>query len=192
MKLTKMKWSNLAINGGVALIIGLVFIFLPHTLSLTIVKILGIILGITGITMLFATFFKQKHNGATNFYFVIQGVLNLGLGAIMIFNPKLMINFIMLVIGIWSLAIGLFQILYAIKIRKIINQGIFLLISGVLFIIIGITMIISPELVIATLLSIIGIFVSILGVILLYFSYLIYKYNKENYSKIIEDAQIIE
>jgi len=188
----KTKWSNLAINGGVALTIGLIFIFLPHTLTLTIVKILGVILGITGVTMLFVTFFKQKHNGAVNLYFVIQGVLNLGLGAIMIFNPKLMINFIMLVIGIWALAIGLFQIIYALKIRKVVNHGILLIISGVIFAGIGLTMIFNPELVIATLLSIIGIFISILGIILLYFSYLVYKSNKQINNDIIEDAEIIE
>ena len=66
------KWSSLAINGSVAFVIGLVFIFLPHTVTLTLVKILGIILGITGVTMLIATLFKQKNNGAINFYFVLQ------------------------------------------------------------------------------------------------------------------------
>ena len=186
------KWSSLAINGSVAFVIGLVFIFLPHTVTLTLVKILGIILGITGVTMLIATLFKQKNNGAINFYFVVQGVLNIALAAIMIFNPKLMINFIMLVIGIWALAIGLFQILYALKIRKVVNHGSLLIISGVIFTGIGITMIISPELVIATLLSIIGIVISILGVTLLYFSYLVYKYNKETPIEIIDNSVSVE
>ena len=188
----KIKWTGLAINGGVALIVGLIFIFLPQTLTLSIVKILGIILGITGITMLFVTFFKQKHNGAVNLYFVIQGILNLALGVIMIFNPKLMLDFIMLVIGIWALAIGLFQILFALKLRKIVNSGIFLIASGIIFVGIGITMIMYPETIVTTLLSIMGIIISILGVILLYFSYLIYKQNKETPIEIIDDSMSIE
>lgn len=190
MKKTKTKWSVLAINGAVALTIGLVFIFLPQTLTLTIVKILGAILGVTGIVMLFITFFKQKHNGAINLYFVIQGVLNLALGVIMIFQPKLMLDFIMLVIGIWALAIGLFQILYAIRLRKIVNSGVFLIASGVMFFGIGITMIAYPETVITTLLTITGIIISILGVILLYFSYIVYKQTKETPIEIIEDSVI--
>ncbi len=188
----KTKWTGLAINGGVALVVGLVFIFLPQTLTLSIVKILGIILGITGITMLFVTFFKQKHNGAVNFYFIIQGVLNLALGAVMLFNPQLMIKFIMLVIGIWAIAIGLFQILFAIKVRKIVNSGIFLIASGIMFVGIGFTMIMYPETVITTLLSIMGIVISALGVILLYFSYLVYTQNKETPIEIIDDSTSIE
>jgi uncharacterized membrane protein HdeD (DUF308 family) len=187
MEIKKTKWSGLAINGSVALVIGLIFIFLPHTLTLSIVSIFGAILSITGITMLFTSFFKQKQTGAINLFFIIQGIINLGLGAIMVFNPKLMIDFIMFVIGVWALAIGLFQILYALKIRKLVNYGILLIISGVIFGAIGITMIISPELVIATLLSIIGIFISILGVVLLYFSYSVYKYNKETPIEIIDE-----
>ena len=179
MKTRTTKWTGLAINGAVALIVGLIFIFIPHTLTLTIIKIIGLVLGITGIIMLFVTFFKQKHNGVINIYFIIQGVINLALGSIMTFNPQLMLNFIMLVIGIWALVIGLFQILFALKVKNFRNSGIFLLTSGITFIGIGITMIMYPKMVITTLLLIIGVVISILGVIILYSSYLIYKLNKE-------------
>jgi len=188
MKTRQPKWNGLAINGGVALLIGLIFIFLPHELTLLFVKIFGVVLAISGLGMLFVNFFRYK-KGALDLYYLIQGLLNLGLGAIMIFEPKLMVDFIMLVIGMWAVTIGIFQIIYAISVRKIVNSGLFLLANGVVFIGLGLIMILNPEVVIKTMIGIVGVLISALGIALLYFSYLIYKSNKFSSYEIIDDDQ---
>lgn len=172
------KWTGLAINGAIALIIGLIFIFLPQHFTVSVVKILGVVLSLSGFVMLFFSFFKRQHQGAINIYLIIQGILNLALGLIMFINPSLMIDFIMFVIGLWALTIGLFQVFYAIKVRKIVNSGMFLLANGIIFMGLGLMMIINPDVILHTLLSIIGSVISLLGIILLYFSFVIYKNNK--------------
>ncbi len=172
------KWTGLAINGGVALAIGLIFIFLPQEFILTIVKILGIVLAISGIGMLFFSFFNHKSKGSLNIYYLAQGILNLALGAIMVLKPIIMVDFIMFAIGAWAIAIGVFQIVYALKVRKIVNSGMFLLANGIIFIGLGLMMLFDPETVINTMLAIIGTIIGLLGVILLFFSYKVYQLNK--------------
>ena len=172
------KWTGLAINGAIALVIGLIFIFLPKHFTESIVKILGVALAVSGFVMLFFSFFRRQHQGAINIYLIIQGILNLALGLIMFINPSLMIDFIMFVLGLWALIIGLFQIFYALKVRKTVNSGMILLINGIIFMGLGLMMIINPEIILHALLSIVGALIALLGVVLFYFSFIIYKNNK--------------
>jgi len=172
------KWTGLAINGMIALIIGLIFIFLPQNFTESIVKLLGVVLSFSGIIMLSFSFFRKQHQGVINIYLIIQGVLNLALGVIMFINPNLMIDFIMFVIGLWAFIIGLFQIFYAIKVRKLVSSGMLLFINGIIFIGIGLMMLINPDVVLHTLLRIVGFLISFLAFALLYFSFIIYKNNK--------------
>ena len=172
------KWTGLAINGAIAFVIRLVFIFLPKNFTASIVMVLGLVLASSGFIMLFFSFFRREHQLVVNVYLIIQGILNLAIGAIMFVSPNLMIDFIMFVLGIWALIIGLFQVFYAVRIRKIVNSVMILLVSGLIFVGLGLMMIINPEVVLHSLLSIVGFVISLLGVILLYFSFAIYKNNR--------------
>ncbi len=175
MKIQKLKWTGLAINGAISIAVGAVFIFMPHQLILNIVQVLGIVLGLSGIAMLFFTFFQRKSKGAINIYYLVQGILNLALGLIMLYKPTIMVDFIMFAIGIWALAIGVFQIIFALQVRSIVNSGLFLLGNGIVFIALGLTMIVDPQLVIQTMLALIGAVVALLGIIILVFSYKVYQ-----------------
>ena len=172
------KWTGLAVNGLVALVIGVVFIFLPQELIVTIVKIIGIVLGIAGVGLLAYTFFNNKKKGVFNAYNIFQGILNLAVGVIMIVEPERMVDFIFFIIGLWTIAIGLFQVVYALRVRKIVNSGMFLLGNGIAFSGLGLIMILNPEAVINTMLAVIGGIIALLGIILIYFSFLVYKANK--------------
>ena len=172
------KWKGLAINGGVSLSIGLIFIFTDQVILWTIIKILGVVLAISGIGILLFSFYNHKSKGSLNIYYLAQGILNLALGAIMIFRPVITVDFIVFAIGVWAIAIGVFQIIYALKVRKIVNSGMFLLANGIIFMGLGLMMLIDPETVIKTMLTIIGSIISLLGVILLFFSYKVYQLNK--------------
>ncbi len=85
----------------------------------------------------------------------------------------------MFVIGVWALATGVYQIVFAIKVRKIVNSGMFLLGNGIAFAGLGAIMVIDPMEVIKTLMLVIGSVINLLGFILLYFSFIVYRFNKQ-------------
>ncbi len=190
MSIQKIKWTGLAINGAISIAVGSVFIFMPQELILSIVKILGIILGISGLAMLFFTLFHLKSKGPINIYYLIQGILNLALGIVMVSTPTLMVDFIMFTIGIWAVAIGIFQIVFALQVKTIINSSLFLLGNGILFVVLGLAMIFEPQLVIQSLLALIGSIVALLGIIILFFSYKVYQLQTTIKNKEIDDKTV--
>ncbi|MBN2669079.1 MAG: DUF308 domain-containing protein [Bacteroidales bacterium] len=186
MKTIQNKWSGLAIIGAIALLIGLVFIFLPHQFVETIVKVLGILLTIGGAGMLVYSYLHKNAKGSTNIYFLFQGFLNLAIGIVMITKPAQMINFILFIIGLWAVVTGIYQIIYAIKVWHIVNFGMFLLGNGIAFLGIGLVMLVNPTAILETMLVVFGIVIALLGLILLYFSYLMFKTLKTKNVEFIE------
>jgi len=109
----------------------------------------------------------------------LQAIVNLSLGLTMLFRTEQMVEFLMFVIGVWALATGVYQIVFAIKVRKIVNSGMFLLGNGIAFAGLGAIMVIDPTEVIKTLMLVIGSVINLLGFILLYFSFIVYRFNKQ-------------
>lgn len=186
--INNLKWTGLAINGLVAIIIGGVFIFLPQELIVTIVKLIGFVLGLAGLGLLIYSFLNNKKKGVYNAYHIFQGILNLAVGIVMVMEPQRMVDFIFFIIGLWTIAIGLFQIIYALRVRKVVNSGMFLLGNGIAFFGLGLIMILNPGAVINTMLAVIGAIIALLGIILVYFSFLVYKANKvTDYEDVTDD-----
>jgi hypothetical protein len=173
------KWINLILNGTIALALGLLFIFLPQNMVEILIKVTGALLGIAGVVMLLMTYFHSKTQGAVNIFYLIQGILNIIIGISMVAQPQLMLQFIFFGIGIWTLAVGLFQIIYAIQIRKVVNSAIYLLGNGIAFVIVGIVLIVDYRIVTDILLMILGSVLSLLGLILIYFGFKVYKQGKD-------------
>ena len=178
MTTTRLKSASLAINGIIAITLGILFIFMPEEMADTFVKVIGALLGASAIIMLIFAYFHNKTHGVANVALVIQGVINLGLGLTMVLNPQLMLQFIFLGVGIWTLAIGVFQIIYALQVRKIVNSGIFLLVNGIAFGGIGSVLILDYQSVLHPVLLIIGGGLTILGTVLIVFSIKVQLYNK--------------
>ena len=177
---TQYKWSALLINGTIALAIGLIFVFLPYQLIETSVMLIGIVLGLSGVSLLLYTFFNNRKTGLVNSYNLLQGVLNLAVGLAMAGFPDKLIQFVFFIIGLWILAIGLFQIVYAFKLRKVTPTTWHLMaINGLAFSILGLLMMFNPEFIISTALTLMGLLISLLGIVLLFLGWTVYKSNTE-------------
>ena len=177
METTRLKSASLAINGTISVAIGMLFIFLSEEMFDIFVTAAGAALSLAGFIMLVFTYFHNKQHGVVNVAFIIQGVLNLAVGITMITQPDFMLHFIFFGIGLWTLAIGFFQIIYALQVRKIVNSGIYLLVNGIVFAGIGAMLIVNYQAMVHSLIMIVGIMLSLLGFILLYFSLIVHKHN---------------
>ncbi len=175
----QIRWTTLGFSGAIALVVGIIFVFFPQDLFSTAVKGLGILLTAFGSFMLVVTYNNHRKNKILNFYYLLQAIVNLSLGLTMLFRTEQMVEFLMFVIGVWALATGVYQIVFAIKVRKIVNSGMFLLGNGIAFAGLGAIMVIDPMEVIKTLMLVIGSVINLLGFILLYFSFIVYRFNKQ-------------
>ena len=178
------KSTAIIINGLLAIIIGVVFIISQGKAIEGILSIVGVIIAISGVIILAKYFFIDKKPEQKNIFSLLEGFLNLSLGLIIFIKPEIMIHFVMFLIGLWALFIGIVQISYLLKIRKIIKLPFLTLSGSIISMIIGIIFMFYPEIIISTFSVIIGIIILFAGITMLYLGYNINKANEkfDNYT----------
>ncbi|MDD4141815.1 MAG: DUF308 domain-containing protein [Bacteroidales bacterium] len=105
----------------------------------------GIIFVIAGVTLICVDIYyaiKKKLWGTFMFF----GALLLVVGIIFALFPEAVRNVLLVIIGIWVVLTGIFQIIATIKFRKRFPQYVMNIINGALMVIIGVVFIFRPEL----------------------------------------------
>jgi len=175
------KSTGLFVNGIIAIIIGFVFVFTNDKAVEGILSIIGAVIGLLGLIILAKVLFFDKKNAFSNPIFIIEALLNLVLGLLMLLNPKLILHFMMLLIGLWSIIIGIVQIIYFFKIKAVIKTGYYILIGGIIFLLLGFLITFYPEFIVSTVAIIVGLLIITIGLILVYLGYMVNK-NQDNFT----------
>lgn len=151
-----------SLNGVLAIIFGLVAIFLPGvTLSALGVYFAFTIL-IGGISLIVGAFRLKKYN--QNWYFLLpEGIIGLLLGFLILSRPEVVATFFVAVIGIWALIIGIILIISFFRNRRANFTKTIMLLVGILSVITGGIIIFNPFESTQTVTILIGIYALIYG-----------------------------
>lgn len=197
----KNKWFLLMTNAIIALIAGVIFLLVPGETLATIGFAAGIIILLSGLFLIFGAFSYAKEN-KNMFFWLIEGLINLTLGIILIINPIWLAQFIMIIIGLWALILGIYQLYIGIAERHSVKNSKILIINGLATSIIGIIVLFKPDMVASFVIQILGVISVILGAIMMYFAFMIKRFEKEiikeaekqeqEKNKKIEEAEIVE
>ena len=165
-------------NGIIALIVGVIFLLVPSETLATIGFAAGIIVLLSGLFLVFGAFSYAKEN-KNMFFWLSEGLVNLALGIILIINPEWLLEFIMIIIGLWALILGIYQLYIGIAEKKVVLNPKVLIINGLATSIIGAIILFKPEMVASFVIQILGVISIILGGIMMYFAFMIKRYEKE-------------
>ncbi len=197
----KNKWFLLMANAIVALIAGVIFLLVPGETLATIGFAAGIIILLSGLFLVFGAFSYAKKN-KNMFFWLVEGLINLTLGIILIINPILLVQFIMIIIGLWALILGIYQLYIGIVEKQFVKNSKVLIINGLATSVIGVIVLFKPDMVASFVIQILGVISVILGAIMMYFAFMIKRYEKEiikeaekqaqEKNKEIEEAEIVE
>ncbi len=160
----KALWWLVLIRGVLAVVFGLYALFSPEAALLTLVLVYGFYAIMDGVAALAVGFRHRKtsHWG----WHVAQGVVSLIAGVIALFWPGPTIFALVLIIAVWSIVLGVSQIIEAFTARKHGSSSwVWLLIGGIVAIVFGITLLASPAAGALTLLWVIGLFALVFGVV---------------------------
>ncbi|HOF07954.1 MAG TPA: DUF308 domain-containing protein [Bacteroidales bacterium] len=130
------------IRGIVALVIGLLAIFLPKLTLQTIIIVMGIMLLIGAILFIILAIrsdIKKEKN-----VLLIQSAINLALGLLFVFFPGPIVSIFVILLGIMLLILGVFSLINLYSFRKIARIPFFALAISVLVIIAGIVLLFNP------------------------------------------------
>jgi uncharacterized membrane protein HdeD (DUF308 family) len=189
MEALKNKWFLLMANAVIAILAGIIFLFVPDQTLKTIGFAAGIIILLSGLFLVFGAFSYAKE-GKNMFFWLLEGLVNLSLGIILIVEPIWLVQFILLILGLWALVMGIFQLYTGFSSSKNISNSGVMKLNGIISAVIGLILIFKPDMVAGFIVQLFGVLSLLIGGIMMYFAFLIKKVEKRMTTTV--DAEVIE
>lgn len=161
------NWWTLAFNGLIALLYGILALFIPETTLLTIITWFGIVILIVGVIGIVSAF-KNNRSGRASGADFTWSIITAIIGGVLIFYTERSIEIFFIIIGIWALVIGIVQLWLMSKISNEDQIKNTLLINGIVTLIFGVLLLVFPFTSAKALIMISGIFALISGAMLIY------------------------
>ena len=135
-------WWVLLLYGIVALVFGVIAIMRPVEAAAAMAWAAGVMALVEAGISVIALFGKETpvSKGWLAFYALISLVF----GVMAVMYPLAMAGSLVLVLGIWLIVAGIYRIIFAIRVRKVINGEWWLILGGVLGILLGVMFLAQP------------------------------------------------
>lgn len=170
----RLWWLTLT-RGIFAIVLGLAAMFWPNITISVLFMLFGFFTIVDGVIALGIGLFGGRSAwGWTAF----QGLLGIVVGVLVLRYPQTVANLVVVIIALWALAMGLFQIVISMRLRDT-NNWIWVLISGLITTALGIYFLINPDTGTKVLAIVLGIFALLTGVVLVFGAFKLKKYQSE-------------
>lgn len=166
LELLRKAWGWVALRGILAVIFGVLALAMPG-ITLTILVIVWAVYALIDGVFALVAGFRMRDNGRPLWALIIVGVLGVAAGVITFLWPALTALTLIFIIGIWAIAIGIFQIVAALRFRKYIHGEWLHVLSGVVSVLFGIAVVVQPGAGAIALVWLIGGFAIVFGVLLI-------------------------
>jgi uncharacterized membrane protein HdeD (DUF308 family) len=137
------RWKWMVLRGVAAVIFGIIAFLKPGITLGALTLLFGVYVFADGICALI-TGFQAREQGQSLWPFLLIGLAGIAAGIFTALRPGITALALLIVIGIWAVAIGLLQIIVAIRIRKLIRNELLLGLSGLLSVIFGLIILVNP------------------------------------------------
>jgi len=175
--IAKGAWIWAVVRGVIAIIFGIVALTSPITTAIVLATVIGVFAIIDGIIDIVDAI---RHRGTSGVGLrVFLGVISLLFGIIILVWPGKTIGFMVILIAIWSIAIGLLQIIANVGIRKEApGAWVWGVISGALGVIFGILVLFNLGIGLVALIWLLGIWAIVFGIALVVLGFQVRKAAK--------------
>lgn len=157
------NWWLLLLRGIAAIVFGALALAWPGLTLLTLILLYGAFVLTDGVIAIFAAI----SGGApvARWWLALVGLLGIAAGILTFMWPGMTALVLLFIMAGWAIAIGVAQIIGAIRLRKEIDNEWFLILSGVISVLFGITIMFNPGGGALALVWVIGIYAIIAGVL---------------------------
>ena len=137
------RWWLLLLRGIAAILFGILAFIWPGLTLVTLVLMFGAFALVDGAIVLGAAF-SGAAKPVPTWWLVLVGLLGIAAGIITFLWPGMSAILLILFIGAWAVAHGIFEIIGAIQLRKEIENEWMLILGGIISVIFGIIVLIAP------------------------------------------------
>jgi uncharacterized membrane protein HdeD (DUF308 family) len=160
------NWGWILVRGIAAVIFGVLALLLPEITLTALVLLWGAYALLDGVLALIAAF-RIRDRGKPFWALLVVGILGIAAGIVTFLWPGITALALLAFIAAWSLLMGIFQIVAAIRLRKSIEREWLLGLSGLLSVVFGVLMLINPGAGALAVVWVIGAYAIIFGVLLI-------------------------
>jgi uncharacterized membrane protein HdeD (DUF308 family) len=164
------NWWAMLLRGIAAVIFGLLALFWPGAAGVALVILFGAYAFVDGVFALVGAI-RAAEAHERWIAFAVEGIIGLIIAAITFFNPLITALALYWLIAIWAVLTGIFELIAAMQLRKMIANEWLLILGGLASIAFGILMIVFPLAGVVTLIWLIGAYAIVFGVVLIGFSF---------------------
>ena len=164
------NWWALALNGVIAILFGILAIFVPSSTILVLGKYFGFVVLLGGLILLFVAI---RHAKAQKTYAapLMEALVSIVLGVLIVVYTQKTLEVFVILIGIWGLLIGGFQLFLVTSIKEPFPGKKIFVFNGALAVLFGILLFFNPFAAAEFFTVIIGLIAVMFGVLLLYFAF---------------------
>jgi uncharacterized membrane protein HdeD (DUF308 family) len=112
-----LNWKTRLTEGLLSLALGLVIVFNPQSAAAFLIIIVGLWALFIGVVFV-VSYFSKSSTDIIRVFNLIAGLVSLVMGGIVVFNPFESSRFVVILIGIYALAFGIFTMVYSSKFIK--------------------------------------------------------------------------
>jgi uncharacterized membrane protein HdeD (DUF308 family) len=157
--------GGLAIRGAIAIVLGIVALMLPGPTFLALTFAFGLyafVDGVSALTMLF-----DKRARLSRGWLLLEAIAGILVGIFTAIWPTIAALNLAFVVAAWAIVTGVFKIVNAFRLRKVIHREWLLILSGIASIIFGGILMVSPLIGVIGMMWAIGIFGLVFGAMLI-------------------------
>jgi uncharacterized membrane protein HdeD (DUF308 family) len=170
------NWWMFLVRGIVAILLGLIALFWPEVAILSLVLIVGVFALFSGIFAMISAFTSNAKSENWS-WLILEGIFGIGLGILSIFQPQAMAKAWLILIAAWLIVSGIFQIITAIAIRKVIEGEFWMILGGSISLLFGFLILFAPSMGVAAIGIIIGLFAILFGIVCILFAISLKRHN---------------
>ena len=171
------NWWMFLLRGVLALVFGVIAIFLPQAAFVSLVIVFGTFALVDGIFALISAF-TSNVKSENWWWLIFEGAVGVLIGVLTLIQPTAMSKAWLLLIGVWAVVTGLFEIITAIRLRKVIEGELWMIFAGLASIAFGILVLIYPASGAFAIGFILGFYAIIFGTTLIAFSLRLRSHNE--------------
>lgn len=181
---TSNLWVLMLVRGIIAIALGATALFWPEITISVLFMIFGIFIIIDGVVALGIALFARRTAWGGS---VFQGIAGIVIGVLVLRFPETAAALIVVLLALWALVIGLFQVVLALRLRGAgAGSWIWALVSGLVTTLLGLYLLINPQIGAQLLAMALGAFAILSGAVLVFGAFQLRRHRGEVVTVVVE------
>jgi uncharacterized membrane protein HdeD (DUF308 family) len=157
------RWWALALRGAIAVLFGLLTLFIPGVTLISLVMLFGFYAILDGVFDIVSAIKAPGHHWPL----VVEGIVGIVAGIVTFMWPGITAIALLYLIAFWAILTGALEIVAGIRLRTVIANELLLILMGVISILFGILIILFPGAGALAIIIWIGAYALVFGIILI-------------------------